>query len=104
MVANAIGTGAAACGDTLYTLLTNRTGGPDWRLEPAMWTIGKPGITSSSDCWTKSIHTPECMDGSPSTPHSIAVVGFKNSLYCRRLYRGNMYGEVAAPLYVYVKP
>ncbi len=104
VVANAIGTGAAACDDILFTLITNRTGGPNWQVDSEMWTIGKSGIRETSDTWVKSSQQPEFPNNLPSTPHSIAVVGFKNGLYFRHLYRNDMYGEiVGAPLYVYVK-
>lgn len=104
VVANAISTGAAACGDTLFTLITNRTGGPNWRLHAEMWTIGKSGITTTSDAWAESSQQLEFPTNLLSTPHSIAVVGFKNRLYVRRLYRSDMYGKVVgAPLYVYVQ-
>lgn len=102
VVANAIGTGAAVCNDTLFTLITNRTGGPNWLLNTEMWTIGKSGITTTSDTWTRK-QLPELTTNLPPTPHSIAVVCFKNRLYFRRLYRNHMYGEVVRPpLYVYV--
>jgi hypothetical protein len=104
VVANAIGTGAAACDDTLFTLITNRTGGPNWQVNSEMWTIGKSGIRETSDSWVKSSQQPEFPNNLPSTPHSIVVVGFKNRLWFRRLYRNDMYGEVGgAPLYVYMR-
>jgi hypothetical protein len=105
VVVNAIGTGAAACDDTLFTVVTNRTDGPAWKLNSKMWTIGKSGVTATSDAWAESSQQPELPNDSPSTPHSIAVVGFKNRLYFRRLYRNDLYVEgVRPPLYVYVKP
>jgi hypothetical protein len=105
VVANAIGTGAAATGDILFTLITNRTGRPNWQLNAEMWTIGKSGIRETSDSGVKSIQQPEFPKNLPSAPQSIAVGGFKNRLYLRRLYGNDMYGEViCAPLYVYVMP
>ncbi|MDF0672851.1 MAG: kelch repeat-containing protein [Nitrospira sp.] len=101
-VVDAIGTGAAFCGDTLFTVLTNRTGGPSWKFKKEMWTLQKSEITSTSDAWSDS-SAPELPAGWTSKPHSIAVVGFKNRLYLRCLHRNAMYGEVVgAPLFVYV--
>ncbi len=101
VVANAIGTGAASCGDTLFTVVTNRTGGANWEIKPQMWTIGTRGITQLSDTWS-SQDTPGFLpNNKPPTPHSVAVVRFGNArsgavydgLYLRALYRDAMYGD-----------
>lgn len=102
VVANAIGTGAAFCGDTLFTVVAIRTGGPSWKVNEEMWEIQTSNIKEKSDSWNKS-SAPKLPAVWTSTPHSIALVGFTNRLYLRCLHRNAMYGEViGAPLFVYV--
>ncbi|MBS0169980.1 MAG: hypothetical protein JSR62_06460 [Nitrospira sp.] len=104
VVAKAIGTGAAGCGDTLFTVVTNRTGGPSWTIAQAMWSIHKSGITSTSDTWHE-LPDPEFSGDGTNNPHGIAVVGVQNRLYLRTLHKHAMQGKVVgAPLFVYVRP
>lgn len=103
MVANAIGTGMACCDSTLFTVVTNRTGGPSWQVEQVMWGAEQSGITSTSDAWSKS-SAPPLREGWTSTPHSISLVGFRRRLYLRALHKTAMSGwVVGAPLLVYVR-
>ncbi len=103
VVANAIGTGMACCDTTLFTVVTNRTGGPSWQVEQMMWAAEKKYITTTSDAWNKS-SAPSLREGWPSTPHSISLVGFRTRLYLRALHKTAMSGEVVgAPLLVYVR-
>lgn len=103
VVANAIGTGMAFCDKTLFTMVTNRTGGPSWQFEQVMWVAEQSGITSTSDAWSK-LSAPSLRADWTSTPHSISLVGFRKRLYLRALHKTAMSGEVVgAPLLVYVR-
>lgn len=103
VVANAIGTGMAFCDKTLFTMVTNRTGGPSWQFEQVMWGAAHSGITSTSDAWSKS-SAPSLRADWTSTPHSISLVSFRTRLYLRALHKTAMSGEVVgAPLFVYVR-
>ncbi len=102
--ANAIGTGAAFCDDTLFMVVTKQTGGPARTLKKGMWTISKNDIRNTSDTWEKGSLAPELSIDWTSNPHSIALVGFNGRLYLRYLHRNAMYGRVVgAPLFVYVR-
>jgi hypothetical protein len=104
VVANAIGTGVTGCGDTLFTVLTTRTGGPTWVIATKMSTMQTNGMTSTSDTWTKA-DAPTLPDDGTHNPRSLSLVGFqpskKKRLYLRGLQR-TAKGVVSTPLFVYI--
>jgi len=102
VVANAIGTGAAVDNNTLFMVMTNRTGGPAWETTTTMRDISLGGSTTTTDSWGES-SAPELREDWRFTPHGLALVGFQKRLYLRRLHKNAMHGEVVgAPLLVYV--
>lgn len=104
VLAKAIGTGVANCGDTLFTVVTNRMGNLSWKTEQEMWALKESSITSTTETWNLSI-APEFLGDGTNNPHSIVLVGVKNRLYLRNLHKHAMHGEVIGlPLFVYVRP
>jgi Kelch motif/Galactose oxidase, central domain len=106
LIENAIGTGAAACGDKLFAVTMKRTGRlpaavsdrTAWNLERAMSVLPKSEIDELSDSWTK-LSAPEWS----YSPRSLAVAAFSERLYLRCLHRDVMYQDhPEAPLFVYV--
>lgn len=104
VLAKAIGTGVANCGDTLFTVVMNRTGDRSWRTEQKMWALKESSITTTTETWNLSI-APEFLGDGTNNPHSIVLVGVKNRLYLRNLHKHAMHGEViGSPMFVYVRP
>lgn len=108
VVGNAIGTGANACGDAVFTVVRTRTRGED------MWNVGRGmskllKISQLQDkldtSWDTTLDAPDfsALKGDTDTAHSITITSFKKRLYLRLLHRNALYGEAAgAPLFVYV--
>jgi hypothetical protein len=108
VVGNAIGTGADASGDTVFTVVRTRTRGKNmWNLGRGMSRLSK--IAQLEDkldtSWDTTLDAPDfsALGGDTDTPHSITMTSFKKRLYLRLLHRNALYGEATgAPLFVYV--
>jgi hypothetical protein len=114
VVGNAIGTGADASGDTIFTVVRTRTRSVD------SWNVGRGmsrllNISTLRDkstqkdklvtSWDTALDAPDfsALRGDTDAAHSITITSFSKRLYLRQLHRNALYGEAAgAPLLVYV--
>lgn len=108
VVGNAIGTGADACGDELFTVVRTRTrGGISWDVGRGMSRfLNIKQLRDKLDTsWDSTLDAPDfsVLGGDTDTAHSITITSFRKRLYLRLLHRNALYGEATgAPLFVYV--